>query len=80
MTYLFRQGVRAMLYDHAGSPKAAAAYAKWEEDLIVAVRSADRQTEGFSFYPGESVMGGGGNGYGGAGIGWGANIGPAWPY
>lgn len=82
MNYLFRRGVRAMLYDHAGSSKAAAAYVKWEEDLMVAVRSADRQTEGFSMVPGQSIMGGGGGYAGGAGIGWGGNIsvGPAWPY
>lgn len=80
MTYLFRQGARAMLYDHAGSPKAGAAYAKWEEDLVVAVRSGDRQEEGFSIVPGRSVMGDNGGYLGGAGIGWGANIGPAWPY
>lgn len=74
-TYLFRQGTRAMLYDHAGSPKAASAYAKWEEDLVIAVRSADRQQEGFSMYPGQSIMGSD-DGYGQIGIGYG----PAFPY
>lgn len=74
--YLFRQGFRAMLYDHAGSPKGAPAYAKWEEDLVVAVRSADRQQEGFFMYPGNSIMG---DNYGGQ-IGIGNNIGPAYPY
>lgn len=78
MNYLFRQGVRAMLYDHAGSNKATAAYAKWEEDLMVAVRSADRQTEAYVMVPSQGVMGGGG-GYGGE-IGLGFNIGPANPY
>lgn len=56
--YLFRAGVRAMLYDHAGSPKAQASNLKWEEDLQVAIRSGDRQQEGFSMYPGESIVGG----------------------
>lgn len=58
-TYLFRQGFRAMLYDHAGNPKAAQAYAKWEEDLMVAVKAADRQQEDNTMYPGESIMSGG---------------------
>lgn len=73
MQYLFRQGFRAMLYDHAGSPKAAAAYAKWEEDLIVAVRSADRQTESACMYPSSSIMGGGP-------FSAGTPIGPSWPF
>lgn len=80
MNYLFFQGVRAMLWEHAGSPKAAPAFEKWIADLTTAVRSADRQQEGYSMYPGNSIMGGGGGYAGGAGIGWGANIGPAWPY
>ena len=73
MTYLFRQGFRAKLYEHSGSPKAEASYAKWEEDLIVAVRSGDRQTESFSMWPGEGVMGGGGGDYQ-------IGIGAAWPF
>jgi hypothetical protein len=77
MTYLFRQGFRAMLYSHAGSPKAEAAYAKWEEDLMVAVRSADRQQEGYALVPGESIMGNAVYGQIGVGAG---NIGAAWPF
>jgi hypothetical protein len=56
-TYLFRQGFRAKLYEHSGSPKAEASYAKWEEDLIVAVRSADRQADDYGLIPMNSVMG-----------------------
>lgn len=70
MTYLFRQGFRAMLYEHAGSVKAQAAYAKFEEDLVVAVRGADRQNESYSIQPGMSIMSGGFRGA----------IGPANPY
>lgn len=72
-TYLFRQGFRAQLYEHSGSNKAEASYAKWEEDLVVAVRSGDRQQESFTMYPGESIMGG--DGYGGQ-----IGIGAAWPF
>lgn len=78
MTYLFRQGVRAMLYDHSGSNKAQAAYAKWEEDLVVAVRSADRSTDDWCMIAGQPIMGGGGYG-GNIGIGNGSP-GPAWPF
>jgi hypothetical protein len=77
MTYLFRQGFRAMLYGHAGSPKAEAAYAKFEEDLIVAVRSSDRQQEGYALVPGESIMGNAVYGQIGVGAG---NLGPCWPF
>jgi hypothetical protein len=79
MNYLFRQGLRAMLYDHAGSPKAGPAYAKWEEDLVAAVRSADRQSENYSMTPCVPIMGGGGW-YGEVGIGNNASIGPAQPF
>lgn len=71
-TYLFRQGFRAMLYEHAGAKNAAEAYAKWEENLIVAVRSADRQTESFGLTPVDSVMG--------DNYGYQIGIGAAWPW
>lgn len=81
MNYLFRQGVRAMLYDHAGSNKAQAAYAKWEDDLMTAVRSADRQSENYVMTPSQGVMGGGMGCPATPGIGWGGmTIGPANPY
>jgi hypothetical protein len=71
--YLFRQGLRASLYDHAGSPKAESAFAKWLQDLNTALRSGDRQTESFSMYPGEPVVGGSPYGYE-------VGIGASWPY
>lgn len=71
--YLFRQGFIAMCYEHAGSKNAGEAYQKWEEALMTALRSADREREDASFYPSESVMGGGPYKYG-------MPIGPAWPF
>lgn len=74
--YLFRQGMRAMLYDHAGSKKGPDAYAKWEEDLVVAVRGADRQQESYGLVPMDGIMGDDFNGISAGQI----NIGPGWPY
>lgn len=71
--YLFRQGFIAMAYTHAGSPRAADAYAKWEENIMIALRSGDREREDASFYPSESLMGGGPYKYG-------MPIGPSWPF
>jgi len=71
--YLFRYGFLAMCYDHAGSNKARDAYAKWEEMLEVAVRSADREREDASFYPNEGVTGG-------SPFNVGQSIGAAWPF
>lgn len=73
-TYLFRRGFRAMLYEHAGSKLAAESYVKWEEDLMVAVSSADRQQEECVMYPNESVMGGG------MGYPFPIGLGAAWPF
>jgi hypothetical protein len=72
MLYLFRQGMRAALQQFIGAKNAAQSYAEWEERLVVAVRSADRQQEDAVFYPGQSIMGSGDSPW--------ANIGPAWPY
>jgi hypothetical protein len=74
LTYLFIQGCRAKLYEHAGSNKAEAAYAKWEEMLVVAVRGADRQAEECSFVPTNSVMGDASTSQVGIGAG------PSWPF
>lgn len=71
--YLFRQGVIAMLYEHAGSKMASESYAKWEEALMIALRGADREREDANFYPSESMTGGGPMKYG-------MPIGPAWPF
>jgi hypothetical protein len=74
LNYLFRRGFKAMLYEHAGSKLAMESYAKWEEDLITAVRAADRQLEDYGLYPSNSIMGGGPFSVTAG------NIGPGWPY
>jgi len=62
-SYLFRQGLMAMLYQHSVEPaaarKAGPAYQQWEEDLMIALRGADREREDASLYPSEGLMGGG---------------------
>jgi hypothetical protein len=73
LSYLFKQGFVAMCYEHAGSKNAPMSYAKWEENLIAAVRSGDREREDFVMYPSESIMGGGPVKYG-------LPVGPGWPY
>jgi hypothetical protein len=72
--YLFRQGFKAMCYEHAGSKLFAESFQKWEEDLMVAVRSADREREDAVMYPSESIMNGSSPVYNGL------PIGPGWPY
>jgi len=57
--YLFRAGMLAMCYDHAGSPKANAQYAKWEEQIMTALKAGQREQDSFCFYPSEGIMGGG---------------------
>lgn len=57
MAYLFRQGVRAGLKIFNGVKDAGMAYADWEEQLVKAIRAADRQQEDNCFYPGQSLMG-----------------------
>jgi hypothetical protein len=71
--YLFRQGFLAYAYDHAGSPKAQNAYIKFEENLMDALKSADREFESNGFYPGTSITGG-------SNVGWNFAVGPAWPF
>lgn len=71
--YLFRHGFKAACYEYAGSKLFAEAYSKWEEMLLVAVKSADREREDAVMYPSESLMGGGPARTG-------MPIGPAWPY
>jgi hypothetical protein len=57
MTYLFRQGVRALLKIANGVPNAQQEYAEWEEVLVKSVRAADRQAEENYLYPSQSIMG-----------------------
>lgn len=71
--YLFRQGFLAMCLIHAGNKEGRDAFSMWREDLITALRSADRERDQTSLYPSESLTGGSGWGYG-------APIGAAWPY
>jgi hypothetical protein len=71
--YLFRQGILAMLYEHAGSKFYGESYSKWEEAIMIALRGADRERDDTSFYPSESLMGGGPYKYG-------MPIGAAWPF
>jgi hypothetical protein len=56
--FLFREGFLAKLYDAAGSPKAAAQYQKWEEQIIQARMAMDRETLEFGMTPASSIMGG----------------------
>jgi len=71
--YLFRQGFLAMCMIHAGKKEGRDAFNMWREDLITALRSADRERDQTALYPSESLTGGSGWGYG-------SPIGPAWPY
>jgi hypothetical protein len=73
MAYLFRQGLKAYLMEHAGSAKAAATMAGWETTLMTALRAADREQENFVMYPSSGLMESGSY-YGGAAIG------PGWPF
>jgi hypothetical protein len=72
-TYVFRAGMRAMIFMHAGAKQAPAMYQQWQEMIFTALREADREREDAIFYPGESLMGGGY--YQNYGM-----IGPAWPF
>src|SRR5882762_410776 len=72
--YLFRSGFLAMCYDHVGSPKATTQYAKWEEQIMTALKAADREQEGFTLYPSTGLTGGG------VSANWSVSIGPGWPY
>lgn len=71
--YLYRQGFLASCYEHAGSNKAVAAYAKWLEDMQIFLKSGDRERDEFSLYPSESIMGGGQ-------YQWPQPVGPGFPY
>jgi hypothetical protein len=72
VAYLFRQGLLAMLYDHAGSKKAGPAYEKWMLDMQTFLKSGDRELDENVFYPSESLSAEGGRS--------GMPLGPANPY
>jgi hypothetical protein len=69
--YLFRSGFLAYCYDHAGSPKAQIAYAKWEEQIMTALKAGNREEDNTIFYPSSGIMDGGYS-Y--------QQIGPGWPW
>jgi hypothetical protein len=71
--YLFRQGFLARAYQHAGNRNATEAYSQWEETIMIALRSADREREEASFYPTQGLTSGNPFRYG-------MPVGPAWPY
>src|SRR6185312_8542470 len=70
--YLFRTGFLAYAQDYAGSNKAQATYARFEEMMMTALRGADREMEECFIYPSDAIT----SGYGAAP----APIGPAWPF
>lgn len=72
--YLFRNGFIAKCKLHAGSKDANNFYAMWEESLVIAVRSGDRELTEDQFYPSSSIMGAGGP------WNYGQGIGAAFPY
>ena len=74
MSYLFRQGCRAMLYQFQGNAEGQTMYQEWLDQLFKALRAGDRQTDDFRLYPDKSVMGGYNPWMDPAGIG------AAWPY
>lgn len=71
LTYLFRQGFLAMAYEHAGSKLAAQSWAKFEEALVIALKSGDRERDNAVMYPSEGLMDSGFDF---------TSIGPAWPF
>ncbi len=71
--YLFHQGFLARAYQHADKKNANEVYVQWEEALMTALRSADREREDASFYPTQGLTGGNPWRYG-------MPVGPAWPY
>jgi hypothetical protein len=71
--FLIRQGFRAGMYDHAGNKNADKMYVQWEEALMTALRSADREREDASFYPSQGLTSGSPFRYG-------MPTGASWPY
>ena len=58
MVYLFRAGCRAALYQFQGNPEGNQMYSIWEEQLVKALRAADRQQDDYSLYPNRGIMSG----------------------
>ena len=74
MSYLFRQGCRAALYQFQGDKEGPQMYQDWEETLYKALRAGDRQQSDERLYPDQSIMGGYNPWMDPAGIG------AAWPF
>ncbi len=72
MLYLFRAGVRAALTRENDLAAGNTAYMEWEEQLMKALRAADRQQEEFVLYPTQRILGTDWLGYNG--------LGPCQPY
>lgn len=71
--YMFRQGFLAQCLVYAKDKDGREAYMKWEEDLITALRSGDRERDQVTAYPSEGIMSGGP-------YQWGVPLGPAYPF
>jgi len=72
--YLIRQGFIAFCKEYAGTRDSRDAYLKWEEMVMNALRSGDREREDKNFYPSEGIMSGGNGGLAQL------PIGPGWPF
>lgn len=73
--YLFRQGLLAMCYIHAGSKQGTMAMAQWKEDLFTALKGSDRERDQVTMVPNDGLMSGGMGSYGTGNM-----VGPAYPY
>lgn len=73
-SYLFKSGFLAYVYDHAGSKKAPMQYAKWEEQIMTALKAGDREEQAETMYPSTGLMGGGSQ------PNWGISVGPGNPF
>ncbi len=71
--YLFRQGFLAQCLIYSKDKEGRDAYMKWEEDLVIALRSGDRERDQITMYPSEGLMSGGPYQYG-------VPLGAAWPF
>jgi len=73
--YLFRQGLLAMCYIHAGSKQGAMAMSQWKEDLFTALKGSDRERDQTTMQPEGLMSGGMASAYGGGNM-----VGPAYPF
>jgi hypothetical protein len=71
--YMFRQGFLAMCLIYAGNKDGRMEYMRWEEALITALKSSDRERANETVYPSEGLISGGS-------YQWGQPVGPSQPY